>query len=452
MNLGAGRIVHQDFTRISQDVSRDAFSENSVLANLCNALAASGGTLHVFGLVSPGGVHSHEDHIVAAIEMAYTLGVQRVCLHAFLDGRDVPPRSAKASLTKLDNCFGGRPGGITTVTGRYYAMDRDQRWERVEVAWRVITDGVGSHSAETASEALQAAYDRGENDEFVAPTVICPVNTPPRRVEDGDAVLFMNFRADRARQLTTAFVDEHFEGFARSRFPDLAQFVMLTEYSAELARHAACAYPPVSLQHSLGETIAAHHLTQTRIAETEKYAHVTFFFSCGREAEFAGETRRLVPSPHVATYDLAPEMSAVEVTDELVGAIASGTQNLIVCNYANGDMVGHTGVLPAAIKAVECIDACLARVIDALGQVGGQCLITADHGNVEQMDDPISGQPHTAHTCEPVPLVYVGPARLELSEGRLCDVAPTILTLMGLSVPVEMTGVSLAHMRKAAAS
>ena len=445
MSLGAGRVVYQNITRIDAAIRDGSFNDNPAYTAAIDAARERGGAVHILGLLSPGGVHSHEDQILAAIRLAAARGARSVYLHAFLDGRDTPPRSALASLQRADALFAQLGCGRTaSITGRYYAMDRDQRWERAAKAYRLLTAGETDYFAETADQALQAAYERNESDEFVLPTAICGAGEPAAVIADGDAVLFMNFRADRARQLTRAFVDRDFDGFARARVPQLADFVMTTQYAADIS--ASCAFPPDTLANTLGEYLAARGMTQLRIAETEKYAHVTFFFSGGREELFPGEERRLIPSPNVATYDLQPEMSAPEVTDDLVAAIRSGKYDLIVCNYANGDMVGHTGVYAAAIEAVETLDTCLGRVEQALLEVGGQALITADHGNCEQMVDYATGQQHTQHTTEPVPLVYIGPRALHLAPagGRLADIAPTLLGLMGLPVPAEMTGANLA--------
>lgn len=448
MNLGAGRVVFQELTRINRDVESGALAENPVLTSAVDSVRGTDRTLHVMGLLSPGGVHSHEDHIAAVIRMAAERGVERILLHAFLDGRDTPPRSAGPSIEKLDALFAELDcGRIASLVGRYYAMDRDQRWDRVQLAYDLLTCGEAPFHATNAADGLALAYDRDEGDEFVQPTAIHAETDLPARIEDGDAVLFMNFRADRARQLTRTFVQDDFDGFERRSRPTLARFVMLTHYSDDLEGAQPwldCAYAPQTLENTLGEYVARQGLRQLRIAETEKYAHVTFFFSGGREAPFEGETRELIPSPKVATYDLQPEMSAAELTDALVAAIRSREHALIVCNYANGDMVGHTGVFDAAVKAVETLDACLARIHAALDEVGGQALVTADHGNVERMSDPQTGQAHTAHTTEPVPLVYIGSRALALSDGgTLADVAPTLLALMALPQPAEMTGHSL---------
>ncbi|MBJ7276453.1 2,3-bisphosphoglycerate-independent phosphoglycerate mutase [Marinobacter sp. C18] len=443
MNLGAGRVVYQSLTRIDKDVEEGSFTENSVLCAAIDKAVSSNRAVHLMGLLSPGGVHSHEDHVLAAAEMAAKRGAKEVYIHAFLDGRDMPPRSAKASLekaaTKLKHLGVGR---VASIVGRYYAMDRDNRWDRVEEAYNVMTLGEAEFTSADPVSALEQAYERGENDEFVKATRIMTSGDNEGTINDGDTVIFMNFRADRAREMTRCFVEKDFDGFERRKHPELADFVMLTEYAADI--NTSCAYPPEQLTNGLGEYVASLGKTQLRISETEKYAHVTFFFNGGLETPFEGEDRILVPSPKVATYDLQPEMSAPEVTDKLVEAIKSGKYDLVVCNYANGDMVGHTGKLDAAIKAAECIDQCVARITEALQEVGGEALITADHGNCEQMTDPNSGQVHTAHTIGPVPLIYVGPRKVNLrDDGSLSDVAPTLLSLMSLEQPAEMTGHSL---------
>jgi 2,3-bisphosphoglycerate-independent phosphoglycerate mutase len=388
-------------------------------------------------------VHSHEAHVFAMLELAKRAGVARVAVHAFLDGRDMPPQSAQPSLAALrEKCDAFGNARIASVCGRYYAMDRDQRWERLRRAWDAIVEANSEHRAPDAQAALAAAYERGETDEFVAPSVLA--GSMP--MHDGDAVVFMNFRADRARQLTAAFVAPGFDGF-RARRPRLSRFVCLTEYDAKLP--AAVAFAPDNLRHTLGELLAAHGLTQLRIAETEKYAHVTFFFSGGREEPYPGEQRILVPSPKVATYDLKPEMSCPEVTEKLVAALGSGAHDVVVCNIANPDMVGHTGDLNAAIKAAEAVDTAIGAIEAAVRKAGGALLITADHGNLELMRDPETGQPHTAHTVGPVPFVLVlsdgcGPRAATLrAGGALRDVAPTMLDLLGLAKPDEMSGRSL---------
>lgn len=372
-------------------------------------------------------------------ELAFKRGAEKIYLHAFLDGRDTPPKSAASSIELLDTTFQALgKGRIASIVGRYYAMDRDNRWDRVAQAYNLIVDGNAEFSAATAQEGLEAAYERGESDEFVKATTI----GEPVKVEDGDAVVFMNFRADRARELTRVFVENDFKEFDRARQPKLAGFVMLTQYAASIP--APSAFAAGSLENVLGDYLAKNGKTQLRIAETEKYAHVTFFFSGGREEPFPGEERILIPSPKVATYDLQPEMSAPEVTDRIVDAIENQRYDVIVVNYANGDMVGHSGVFDAAVKAVECLDTCVGRIVEALEKVGGEALITADHGNVEQMSDESTGQAHTAHTTEPVPFIYVGKRDFKVRDGGvLADVAPTMLMLLGMDKPAEMTGTSI---------
>src|SRR3990167_6448864 len=395
MNLGAGRVVYQDFTRVTKAIRDGEFFDNPVITAAVDKAVTAGKAVHILGLLSDGGVHSHQDHLVAMAELAARRGAEKIYLHAFLDGRDT-------------------------------------RWDRVEQAYHLIVEGQSQFNASTAVEGLQAAYARDESDEFVKATSI----GAPVKVEDGDAVVFMNFRADRARELTRCFVEPDFKEFPRARVPQLADFVMLTQYAASIP--APSAYKPEALTNVLGEYLANNGKTQLRIAETEKYAHVTFFFSGGREEPFEGEERILIPSPNVATYDLQPEMSAPEVTDRIVDAIENQRYDVIVVNYANGDMVGHTGVFSAAVKAVECLDSCVGRIVEALDKVGGEALITADHGNVEQMEDDSTGQAHTAHTCEPVPFIYVGKRPAHIREGGvLADVAPTLLTLMGLPIRIS---------------
>ena len=443
MNLGAGRIVYQNFTRIAKDIEDGSFDDNPALVAAIDKAIKQDKAVHIMGLLSPGGVHSHEDHITAMINMAAKRGAKKVYVHAFLDGRDTPPRSAEPSLAKIDSQLKSlNIGRIASVVGRYYAMDRDNRWDRVEKAYNLLTLNEAEFSYADPVSALQAAYARNENDEFVAATKIQAASDESAHIQDGDAVIFMNFRADRARELTRSFVDQDFKGFIRKKVPVLSDFVMLTEYADDIK--TSCAYPPSTLENSLGEYISKLNKTQLRIAETEKYAHVTFFFSGGREAVFEGENRILIPSPDVATYDLKPEMSAPELTDKLVEAIESGAYDVIICNYANGDMVGHTGNFEAAVKAAECLDSCLERIARAISATGSQCLITADHGNAEQMNDHTSGQAHTSHTTLPVPLVYLGEQDIRLKEnGKLSDIAPSLLDLMSLAIPPEMSGQSL---------
>ena len=437
MNIGAGRVVYQELTRIDAAIDNGSFFNNPELIDACEEAIENDRPLHVMGLLSPGGVHSHERHIFAMLEMAYRRGVPRVVVHAFLDGRDMPPRSARPSLEALvAKCGQLGNARIGSVSGRYYAMDRDRRWERVTLAWDAIVNAEGERAPD-ALAALEAAYARGENDEFVLPTVI----DGAQPMSDGTSAVFMNFRADRARQLTAAFVQEDFDGFGRRRL-DVGSFVCLTQYDATLK--APVAFEPDNLRNTLGEVLANRGMTQLRIAETEKYAHVTFFLNGGREEPFEGEERILVPSPKVATYDLQPEMSCPEVTDKLVEAIESGRFDMIICNYANPDMVGHSGDLQAAIKAVETVDAAVGRVVEATRARGGELLVTADHGNVEMMRDPDTGQPHTSHTVGPVGLIYVGARAATLREGgSLRDLAPTLLDMAGVPVPEEMTGRSL---------
>lgn len=437
MNIGAGRVVYQDLTRIEQDIASGDFFHNPALLQVCVAARAAGGTLHLLGLISPGGVHSHERHVHAMLDLAARESVPRIAVHVFLDGRDTPPKSAEPSLRALEAKCAVTPGAfIASVSGRYYAMDRDKRWERVQQAWAAIVEAQAPFHATSAIAALAAAYDRGETDEFVKPTVI----GTGACMADGDAIAFLNFRADRARQLTQAFVDSVCDGFPHRR-PVLSAFVTLTDYSADLTV-TAVAYRPQSMHNTLGEYLSSLGKTQLRIAETEKYAHVTFFFSGGREIPYSGEDRILIPSPKVATYDLKPEMSCPELTDRLVEAIASGRFDFIVCNIANPDMVGHTGILAAAISAAEAVDVAIGRIETAIRAAGGAMLITADHGNFEQMRDD-SGQPHTQHTLGPVPLVYVGEPGRRVKHGALKDLAPTVLKLMQLPQPAEMTGESL---------
>ena len=455
MNLGAGRVLYQDSTRISNELANREFYKNEALVDAVKAANELGGNVHIMGLLSDGGVHSHQDHIEGMCHSALVHGAKNVFIHCFLDGRDTPPKSADKYINRLrdyiDKLNAHYEGGrvqIASIIGRYYAMDRDNRWDRVQKAYELITEGKADRLSTRADGAVQAAYKARETDEFISPTTVIGRDEVPYTVEDNDALIFMNFRADRARELAQAFVlpDHEFSGFARQKQPKLAAFVMLTKYSDVLADNpkTSIAYYPTSLANTLGEYLQDQGKTQLRIAETEKYAHVTFFFSGGREEEYKGETRILVPSPDVATYDLKPEMSAPEVTDKLVEAIESGQYDVLVVNYANGDMVGHTGVFDAAVKAVEALDVCVGRVESAVKAAGGDMPITADHGNCEQMQDYESGQVHTQHTTEHVPLIYVGAQKLQVRRGgKLSDVAPTILALMNVDAPTEMTGESL---------
>ena len=439
MSLGSGRIVYQNISRINKAIADGDFYANTTYCDTIDAAVAAGKAVHICGLLSPGGVHSHQDHIFAMIKMAKQRGADKIFVHPILDGRDTPPRSAEAYIAALQDVCDANQATIASVIGRYFAMDRDNRWERVKKAYSLYTQANGDFTAANAQQALADAYARDENDEFVAATTL----EGAQPVTAGDAFIFMNFRADRARELTRAFVDDAFTGFERGAKIPLAGFVMTTEYDETIK--TACAFAPIPLANVLPQVLADQNKTQLRIAETEKYAHVTFFFSGGREDLYPGENRVLVPSPDVATYDLQPEMSAPEVTEKLVEAIKSGDYDTIICNFANGDMVGHTGVYEAAIKAVEAVDGCLKQVTDAVLEVGGHCLITADHGNCEQMLDYETGQPHTQHTLGMVPLLYVNNsgAKLNGEKGRLADIAPTMLAIMGVKQPEEMSGESL---------
>lgn len=440
MHLGAGRTINQDFTRISAAIANDEFADNSAWQPAMNRAAADNKAVHILGLLSPGGVHSHEDHLLALVDAAARQGVEQVYIHAFLDGRDTPPRSAAESIKRVeDHCGKLGTGRIATLVGRYLAMDRNKNWERTREAYALIVDGEADYSATTALAALDAAYARDESDEFVKTTIIVPDGATATRVNDGDVIIFANFRADRARQLTAAFTDPDFDEFARTRTPALTAFITMTSYNETF--QVPTAFPPIELKNTFGEWVAAHGLNQLRIAETEKYAHVTFFFDGGIEQAAAGEDRILINSPDVATYDLKPEMSAVEVTDALVAAIGRQYYDTIVCNYANADMVGHTGDFDATIRCIETLDACLGRVVDSAVSNGMEILITADHGNAEKMRaGGDARQVHTAHTSNLVPLVYIGRPGKIAADGCLSDIAPTMLMLMGLERPAEMTG------------
>lgn len=439
MSLGAGRIVYQSITRIDKAIADGEFQRNPAYLAAIDGAIERGKAVHVMGLLSSGGVHSHQEHIFEVLRLAVARGANHVYLHAFLDGRDTPPKSAGPSLDAAEALFTELGcGRIASIHGRFWAMDRDNRWDRIEKSFALLTEGQAEQHAGSAAEGLAEAYSRGETDEFVAPTIIGDTAT----ITDGDCVLFMNFRADRARQLSAALTQDDFSGFTRRTRP-AAELICTAEYSADL--DCPVAFPPETLNDSIGEWVANKGLKQLRIAETEKYAHVTFFFSGGREATYTGEERVLIPSPKVETYDLQPEMSAPEVTQSLVAAIRSGDYDLIVVNYANGDMVGHTGVFDAAVAAVETLDHCLGEIENAVIESGSQALITADHGNCEQMLDYDSGQAHTQHTTEFVPLIHISPSRREFLDkpGILADVAPTLLDIMGLEMPSAMTGRSL---------
>jgi len=452
MHIGAGRLVAQELTRISEAIEDGSFFENPVCRDAFERVAGTGGAVHLAGLLSPGGVHSHETHFHAMLELALASGVGEIYVHAFLDGRDTPPKSASDSLARLaDKCAAAGQARIASLCGRYFAMDRNRNWERTERAWRLLVAGEAAHRAPDALAGLNAAYERGETDEFVAPTAVLDEHGRPAAVREGDCVVFMNFRADRARQLSRAFLEPELEGFDRGPVPRLGAFVTLTEYSADF--DAAVAFPPQHLEDTLGEHIASLGLKQLRIAETEKYAHVTFFLNGGEERVFEGEDRLLVPSPEVATYDQQPEMSAREVTDRLIECIEGRSYDAIVCNFANPDMVGHTGDFEATRRAIETVDECLGRLVEATRRAGMEMLITADHGNAEQMCGDAggagAGQAHTAHTANPVPLIYVGRAGEPRAGGCLSDVAPTMLACMGLPPPAAMTGRPLFRLAEA---
>ncbi|MGQ9366888.1 2,3-bisphosphoglycerate-independent phosphoglycerate mutase [Azospirillum sp. ST 5-10] len=439
MNLGAGRVVRQDLVMIDHAIADGEFERNAVIAGLAATLRRTGGRCHLMGLLSPGGVHSHQDHIAALAAVLAHEGVA-VDVHAFTDGRDVPPQSARDQVAEFMADVHGLPGvTVATVSGRYYAMDRDKRWDRVGKAYAALAHAQGERAADPIA-AIDQSYAAGTHDEFILPTVIDGY----AGMKDGDAILMANFRADRAREILAAFVDDDFTGFDRGTPPKLAATVGMVEYSADLAARMSTIFPPKSLTRVLGEVVSQAGLKQLRIAETEKYPHVTFFFNGGEERQYPGEDRILVPSPKVATYDLQPEMSAEEVTDKVVAAVDGGTYDLVVINYANPDMVGHTGKLDAAITAVETVDRSVGRLEAAVRRQGGTILLTADHGNCELMRDPETNGPHTAHTLDKVPLLLInGPAGARIRSGRLADVAPTLLDLMGLPQPDEMTGASL---------
>lgn len=447
LNIGAGRIVFQDIERINNSIASGEFFEHAELKPALLDIKNKGKALHILGLLSDGGVHSHQDHIHAMVEMAAKLGLDKVYVHAFLDGRDTPPVSAAPFIDALEQqCTKLGVGKIASISGRFYGMDRDKRWPRVESAYKLLTEGEGEFTAESAAQGLQDAYARSENDEFVKTTAIHKPGEAPIKLEDGDVVVFMNFRSDRARQLTHALLAEEFDGFHRRHVPKLAAYFTLTMYDKKETK-ASAIFPPQQVHNTFGEYLSSLGLTQLRIAETEKYPHVTFFFNGGEETVFEGEDRILVPSPKVETYDLQPEMSAFEVTDRLEEAILSKKYSAIICNYANCDMVGHSGNLKAATAAVEALDSCIGRVVNAMQSIGGEVLITADHGNAELMYDEQNQQPHTQHTTNLVPLIYIG-RKADLSQdGALSDLAPTLLHMMGLQQPAEMTGRNLVQFK-----
>ena len=452
LHIGSGRKVPQDLTRIDRAILSGEFFKNPVLITAIEKAKQHDTAVHVISLLSPGGVHSRDTQITAMIKLIHLQGIKRNYLHAILDGRDTPPKSALSSIKKINEQFlsYSQPsssteaiqGKIVSIIGRYYAMDRDKRWDRTQKAYDLLTQGIATHHAATAEEALTFAYEQGETDEFIKPASIHYTAEKPERVKDGDVIIFMNFRADRARQLTHAFIDKDFTAFERKVTCKLTSFVTLTTYEKNL--DTAVAFPPLQLNNTLGEYLSTLGLRQFRIAETEKYAHVTYFLNGGQETPFPGEDRMLIPSPKIATYDLQPEMSANEVTTKLVETIKNGDYDLIVCNFANPDMVGHTGNEAATKAAIHTIDSCLKLILEALQSVGGEALITADHGNAEKMFDEKTRQPHTAHTNNLVPLIHVGrKAQFQKGIGALDDIAPTLLFLMGLKKPSEMTGRNL---------
>ena len=443
LNMGAGRIVYQELTRITKEIQDGDFFENKALLHAIENAKENDTALHMYGLLSDGGVHSHNTHLYALLEMAKRHGLKKVYVHCFLDGRDTPPESGKDFVQALQNKMDEiGVGKIATVSGRYYAMDRDNRWDRIERAYVALTKGEGVTAA-SGVEAVAQSYEKGETDEFVLPTVVLKNGAPTATIQDGDSIIFFNFRPDRAREITRTFCCDEFDGFDRGPRKKVV-YVCFSEYDVTIP-NKEIAFQKVSITNTFGEYLAAHHMTQARIAETEKYAHVTFFFNGGVEAPNEGEDRILVKSPKVATYDLKPEMSAFEVCDKFVEAIKSGKYDVIITNFANPDMVGHTGVLPAAIQAIEAVDQCVGRVVEALKEVDGQMFICADHGNAEQLIDYETGEPFTAHTTNPVPFILVNyDSDYALREGGvLADIIPTLIEMMGMEQPKEMTGKSL---------
>ena len=439
LNIGSGRIVYQELTRIAKAIEEGTFFKNEEITKILTKVKEHGSNLHIMGLLSDGGVHSHETHLYALLKMAKDFGLTKVYVHAFLDGRDVPPKSAITYIENLEKKIKEIGiGQIATVSGRYYAMDRDKRWDRVEKAYRAITKGEGK-TYNSALEGIEASYKEGVNDEFVVPFSI---ENAKASISNGDGIIFYNFRPDRARQLTRAFVDEEFSNFKREHDPYKISFLCMTQYDATIK--APVAFKPETLVNTYGEVIAKNGLKQLRIAETEKYAHVTFFFNGGVEAPNKGEERELIASPHVATYDLKPEMSAYEVTEKLLTALDKDIYDTIILNFANPDMVGHTGVFSAAIKAMETIDECVGKIVEKIKEKDGVVCITADHGNIECMEDSKTHAPYTAHTTNKVNFIVVGdPLKRSLHEGSLCDIAPTLLELLKVAKPKEMTGESL---------
>jgi len=443
-NIGAGRVVYQELTRITKAIRDGVFFENEAFLGACNYAKENGGKLHLIGLLSDGGVHSHNTHLYALIELAKRQGLENVYVHGLMDGRDVPPDSGLEYVKQLSAKMAElNYGKIASITGRYWAMDRDKRWDRVSSAFDAIAAGKGV-TANSGEEAMQQSYDKGELDEFVKPTVVMENGKPVATIESGDAIIFFNFRPDRAREITRAFIEPDFADFERTGGYRKVYYVCMTQYDATF-ENVHIAYKPQSLNNTLGQYLADKGLTQLRIAETEKYAHVTFFFNGGVEAPNEGEDRALINSPKVATYDLKPDMSGYEVAEEAVARINSGKYDVMILNFANCDMVGHTGVIDAAVKAVETVDNCVGKVVEAILANGGRALITADHGNADQMVDPVTGGAFTAHTTFPVPLILVDDENknVTLKPGKLADLAPTMLDLMGIEKPEEMDGVSL---------
>ena len=439
-NIGAGRIVYQELTRITKSISDGDFFENEALVGACKNCADKNSSLHIMGLLSDGGVHSHIEHLFAIVELAKKQGLKNVYVHCFLDGRDVSPTSGVDFAAQLENKLSEiGVGKIATLSGRYYAMDRDNRWERVTKAYDALVYGKGE-TADNAVDAIKASYANDVTDEFVVPTVILENGKPTATIGEGDSIVFYNFRPDRAREITRTLVDPDFDGFERKYFE--TYFVTMTQYDAKMP-NVHVAFKPQKLVNTIGEYVSSKGLKQLRIAETEKYAHVTFFFNGGVEKVYDGEDRILVASPKVATYDMQPEMSAYEVTDKLLEALDTDRYDMVILNFANCDMVGHTGIMEAAIKAVETVDECIGKVADKVISMGGAIFITADHGNAEQMIDPADGSVFTAHTTNVVPLIAAGIGDVKLNEGRLADLAPTMLDVMGLDIPEEMTGKSL---------
>lgn len=441
VNLGAGRVVYQDFTKITKAITDGTFKNNLALVTAIEDAAQDNKAVHIMGLLSDGGVHSHIDHLVAAMQLAQEKGAKQIYLHGFLDGRDTPPQSAVKFVKRAEEaCAELENAQVATLIGRYYAMDRDNRWDRVQLAYDLLVSAKGDFAVDTASQGVAESYARKQSDEFVKPTVVGGY----AGMQDGDAVLFMNFRADRAREVSHALITDGFSGFERNARPKI-NFVMLTEFESSLK--APIAYPSEKLVNVMGDWLSKNNKTQLRISETEKFAHVTFFFSGGKEDKYDGEERILIPSPDVATYDLQPEMNSEKLTDAIIGAIDEGKYDVIICNFPNGDMVGHTGNFAAAVKACEAVDACIGRITEALIRNEGECLITADHGNAEQMLDASTGVAHTAHTSEPVPFIYFGRPANVRPGGTLSDVAPTMLYLMGMEQPAEMTGTPIVTLK-----